>query len=148
VQVTAPAGISLSAGTLSRAQLAQVAKLAATDQHVRAHELAHLAAAGPYARGGPSYTMQIGPDGQAYAVAGEVSLDVSPVPGDPQATIQKAETIRAAANAPSDPSTQDRQVAQAASLMETQAELEIAQEQRSYGQSANPQTGTVLSLLL
>jgi hypothetical protein len=92
-------------------QQAVIAKLAATDTHVRAHEQAHLAAAGRYARGGASYTYTRGPDGQLYAVGGEVGIDTSPVKGDPEATIRKAEVVRAAAEAPSDPSAQDRTVA-------------------------------------
>ena len=74
------------------------------DQEVRLHEQAHLLAAGPYAKGAPSYTYQTGPDGQRYAVGGEVPIDLSPVPGNPQATLQKALTIRRAALAPTDPS--------------------------------------------
>src|SRR5579871_6985549 len=81
------------------AKLATLARLAATDRHVRAHEQAHLAAAGPYAIGGPSYSYAMGPDGHRYAVGGEVSLDTSPDPSDPEATIEKAKVIQAAANA-------------------------------------------------
>jgi hypothetical protein len=118
---------------LSAVQLAVVAQLAATDRHVRAHEQAHLAAAGPYATGGPSYNYTVGPDGMLYAVGGEVSLDVSPDPFDPQATIQKARVIEAAANAPADPSMQDRMVAAQAAQMEQAAEQELAaRDQRAH----------------
>src|SRR5712692_3393491 len=72
------------------ARLAELALLAETDRHVRSHEQAHLAAAGQYARGGPSYQYQTGPDGKQYAIGGEVSIDTSPIPGDPAATAQKA----------------------------------------------------------
>lgn len=34
-----------------------------------------------------------GPDGVKYAVSGEVLIDTSRVPGDPQATLQKAQLI-------------------------------------------------------
>jgi hypothetical protein len=51
--------------------------------------------------------------------------------GDPAATIQKARVIEAAANAPSDPSSQDRAVAAAAAAMEQAAELELAKSQQS-----------------
>jgi hypothetical protein len=59
-------------------------ELRARDAAVRVHEQAHLAAAGPYANGGPTFELQTGPDGRQYAVGGEVSIDSSPVPGGSQ----------------------------------------------------------------
>jgi hypothetical protein len=116
---------------LTAQQKALVAKLVATDEHVRAHEQAHLAAAGGYATSGASFTYERGPDGEMYAVGGEVSIDASPIPGDPQATIRKAETVREAALAPVDPSDQDRAVASAASQMEVTAQRELDRMQAS-----------------
>ncbi len=109
---------------LSDKAKAIVRSLQARDQEVHAHEQAHLAAAGGLATGGASYTYQKGPDGVDYAVGGEVSIDVS-AGRTPQETIARAETIRAAALAPSDPSGQDRAVAAAASQMEQQARAEL-----------------------
>lgn len=108
-----------------------ITQLKARDREVRAHEMAHLAAAGQYARG-LSYTYQTGPDGKQYAVGGEVGIDTSPVPGDPQATIDKALVIQRAALAPAEPSAQDRRVAQEASQMMAQASIEL-REQRQEG---------------
>lgn len=122
---------------LSPEEQQQVEELKQRDTEVRAHEQAHLAAAGPHARGGPTYTYQRGPDGQQYAIGGEVQIDTSPVDGDPAATIQKARQIRAAASAPSEPSSQDRQVAAAAAQMESQSRAELQQQQEvSGGQAA------------
>ena len=104
-----------------------IAELKKTDSHVRAHEQAHLAAAGGLAMSGASFTYQRGPDGQQYAVGGEVSIDVSPGK-TPQETINKAERIKAAALAPSDPSAQDRAVAGSAAQMEVQAQQQLTQE--------------------
>ncbi len=109
-------------------QQAEIAKLRARDREVRAHEQAHAAAAGGLAKGGPSFTYQRGPDGKQYATGGEVNIDVSPVEGDPEATIQKARQIRAAALAPADPSSQDRAVAASASALEAQARQEIREK--------------------
>jgi hypothetical protein len=109
----------------------QVDKLKARDQQVRAHEAAHMAAGGSLVRGGASYTYQTGPDGKRYAVGGEVSLDASPVPDNPRATIAKAERIRAAALAPAEPSGQDRAVAAKAAVMAAQAATELAQQKPS-----------------
>ena len=119
---------------LSDEQRQQLLELQARDREVRQHEQAHLAAAGPYAKGGPKYTYQKGPDGQQYAVGGEVSIDSSPVEGDPAATIAKARIVRQAATAPADPSSQDRAVAAAASKMEAEARRELRrQEQEEQG---------------
>ncbi|MCC6587286.1 MAG: hypothetical protein IT168_11390 [Bryobacterales bacterium] len=106
-------------------QLQQLEKLKKIDRDVHAHEQAHLAAAGAYATGGASFQYTTGPDGQRYAVAGEVPIDTSPVPGDPEATIRKARVIQAAASAPADPSSQDRAVAAAAAQMESRAQMDI-----------------------
>jgi len=103
-------------------------ELAARDREVRAHEQAHAAVAGQYA-GSTTYTFVRGPDGVSYAVGGEVSIDTSPVPGDPEATIRKAQQISRAANAPADPSGQDRSVAAQAAQMEQAARIELREVQ-------------------
>lgn len=109
-------------------QQAELQELKARDREVRAHEAAHAAAAGSVATSGPNFTFQRGPDGRQYAIGGEVNIDTSPVPGDPEATIQKAQTIRSAALAPANPSAQDRAVAAQASQLEAQARRELQQE--------------------
>ncbi len=115
-------------------------ELKARDREVRAHEQAHLAAAGPYAKGPPSYEFQTGPDGQPYAVGGEVRIDTSKVAGNPQATLVKAQTIKRAANAPRNPSAEDRQVAAQAAQLEAEARQEI-KEQRTEKQEQTQGTG-------
>ena len=114
---------------LTREEQAQVQKLRDRDREVRAHEQAHIAAGGQYVRGGASFDYQKGPDGRQYAVGGEVSIDASPAE-DPQATIQKARTIKRAALAPAQPSSQDRKVAAKASRMETKARAEMTEEKQ------------------
>jgi hypothetical protein len=100
-------------------------KLKALDQKVRAHEAAHQAA-GAGLVGGASFTYQRGADGRMYAVGGEVSIDTSPVPGDPEATLTKMQQVQAAALAPADPSAQDRAVAAAAAATAAAAQGEAA----------------------
>ncbi|MEW6677865.1 MAG: putative metalloprotease CJM1_0395 family protein [Pseudomonadota bacterium] len=114
-------------------QQAQVQKLKAADQKVRQHEAAHQSA-GAGLTGGATYQYVRGPDGRQYAVAGEVSINTSPA-GTPEATLVKARQIRAAALAPADPSPQDRAVAAAASLMESQARAEISRKREEDQQS-------------
>ena len=91
----------------SEEELALISSLKSRDAEVNAHERAHAAVGGQHA-GSPSYSYKTGPDGVKYAVSGEVSIDTSRVPGDPQATLQKAQQIKAAALAPAEPSGQDR----------------------------------------
>ncbi|PQO44313.1 putative metalloprotease CJM1_0395 family protein [Blastopirellula marina] len=107
----------------------QVDQLKARDQEVRQHEQAHLGAAGGFAQGGPTFTYQQGPDGQRYAIGGEVQIDTSPVDGDPEATIQKARVIQAAAQAPAEPSAQDKAVAAAAAQLLQSAQQELRERQ-------------------
>jgi len=111
---------------LSDQQKAEVARLKARDTEVKQHEQAHVAAGGGVVRGGPTYEYQTGPDGKQYAVGGEVSIDTSPVKGNPQATIAKMESVKRAALAPADPSGQDRSVAAQAAQEEGVAQQELA----------------------
>jgi hypothetical protein len=123
---------------------ALIRQLAQTDQKVRTHEQAHIAAAGRYAKSGASFQYQQGPDGQLYAVAGEVSIDTSAVPGDPRATLQKAKTIRNAALAPADPSSQDRAVAAASDALAAQAQIEIAASRQTSPYAQASPKGTLV----
>ncbi|QJQ96956.1 hypothetical protein HIO72_01350 [Halomonas sp. PA5] len=112
---------------LTPEELDYLERLKVTDRAVRQHEMAHQIAGGHYS-GGASYEYEIGPDGKRYAVAGEVSIDYGPVSGDPQATIDKMQTVIAAALAPADPSTQDRKVAAQARQVMISARLELEQQ--------------------
>lgn len=105
----------------------EIEQLAARDREVRAHERAHASVGGQHT-GAPQYTFQRGPDGVSYAVAGEVSVNLSAVPNNPEATLRKAEQVQAAALAPANPSSQDRQIAARAARMAEQARVEIRQE--------------------
>jgi hypothetical protein len=101
--------------------------LADTDRRVRAHEAAHLAASGGLAQGGASFSTVRGPDGRMYAVGGEVSIDVSRG-RTPEETIARAQTVRRAALAPADPSSQDYRVAAQAAQMQAEAQRELARQ--------------------
>lgn len=116
---------------LSEEEQEQVDELKARDTEVRQHEQAHLAAAGEHAIGAPSFEYQTGPDGNKYAIGGEVQIDTSPIEGDPEATIQKMQTIIAAAQAPAEPSGQDRSVASQARAALAEARAELAEQQQA-----------------
>ena len=109
-------------------ELRHLQNLQQTDKAVRAHEAAHLAAAGTLARGGANFSYQTGPDGQRYAVSGDVQVDMSSIQGDPQATLAKGEQIRRAALAPAQPSGQDIAVAANAAQMAAEARIELIQQ--------------------
>lgn len=112
---------------LSAEQQRIVDKLAQRDKEVRAHEQAHLSAAGGLATSGASYTYETGPDGRRYAVGGEVSIDVSPG-RNPEDTLARAQQIQAAALAPAEPSGADRQIAAQAARMAATARIELARQ--------------------
>lgn len=114
------------AGQLSEEEQKVIRELEARDTEVRAHEAAHASAAGGLG-GSASFSYTTGPDGRQYAVGGEVPIDMSSG-STPQETISRAQTIRAAALAPADPSGQDYAVAAAASQMESDARVEVARQ--------------------
>jgi hypothetical protein len=122
---------------LDEKQLEQLKQLAARDREVRAHEQAHKAVAGSYA-GAITYEYEKGPDGNRYAVAGEVAIDTAPE-SSPEATLIKARIIQQAANAPAEPSEQDRAVAAHAAQMEQEALQLLAQQRHSSDTRANAQ---------
>jgi len=122
----------------------QIDKLAAVDRSVRAHEQAHSSVAGRYA-GSTTYSFVRGPDGISYAVGGEVSIDTSSIPNDPEATIRKAQQIRMAANAPADPSSQDRRVASQAASLENEARAQLATQRASEVQQGQQQSDNKIS---
>ena len=117
---TAPDG-----SRLTQEELKLVEDLKTADQEVRQHEMAHLAAGGSLVTSGAQYTYKTGPDGQKYAVAGEVGIDTSPVPGDPRATMEKMQQIKRAAMAPASPSAQDLKVAAKATATAAEAAGEL-----------------------
>lgn len=121
----ASGGVVGAAPGLSEADLKVVSELRARDRVVRAHEMAHMAAGAGIVTRGASFSYQTGPDGQRYAVGGEVGINTSPG-RTPEETLTKADRIRAAALAPADPSSQDLRVAAEATQMAAEARQELA----------------------
>ena len=113
---------------LSEEEKRIVRELKRKDAEVRRHERAHAAAAGPYASP-PNYKYVRGPDGNLYAIDGEVKIDANPE-SSPEGTIQKMEIIIRAAMAPANPSPQDRAVAAKARQHMLEAERELQQKKR------------------
>ncbi len=105
-------------------ELKEIQQLKKRDTEVRAHEQAHLSAAGQYAAGGASFSYKTGPNGQRYAVGGEVPIDMSKE-ATPEETLIKMSAIQRAALAPASPSSADRRIAAQASLKESQARSEL-----------------------
>lgn len=138
-EVTARADKVPGVGEIDRAELAQIRNLKNRDREVRQHERAHASAAAGVAHSAPSYTYTRGPDGQLYAIGGEVQIDTAPVAGDAQATLTKAKQIQRAALAPVEPSAPDRAVAAKAAAMAAAARAELQQE-RTADTADDPQS--------
>lgn len=124
--------------TLNAQQQQVVRQLQSVDRDVRAHEAAHQAAGAGYT-GGASFTYTRGPDGKQYATGGEVPVDSSSVPNNPQATIDKLQVVVRAALAPADPSSQDRSVAADAQARINEARQQLVSAQQSDAQKSDGQ---------
>jgi hypothetical protein len=111
---------------------AQVRKMAERDREVKAHEQAHVGASGGLA-GSPQYSYQTGPDGQQYAVGGQVSISRGGSSNTDQA-ISEAEAVKRGATAPAQPSSQDLAVA-------ARAEADIQQLKAKKTQEKQEETG-------
>jgi hypothetical protein len=101
------------------------ARLREHSHSVRLHEQAHMAALGGHAAGAVQYTENRAPDGSSYITGGRIKVDLSPVPGDPKATLRKARTIQRAALAPGDSSPADMATAAKAYRLQMEAMREI-----------------------
>lgn len=110
---------------LSDAEQKEVEQLRRRDQEVKNHERAHASAGGPHA-GAPQYEYETGPNGSRYAINGEVSIDLSVIANNPQATIDKMKQVYRAALAPQEPSSQDRSIASEAQQSMNTARTELA----------------------
>lgn len=106
-----------------KAEQKEIELLRQRDQEVKIHERAHATIGGQYASA-PTYTYETGPDDRRYATDGEVNIDLTPIPNDPEATIDKMQQVYRAALAPTQPSTQDRIVAAEARQTITAAKIE------------------------
>lgn len=121
---------------LSPEQEQEIAELKARDAEVRAHEQAHIAASGGTTTSAPSFDYQKGPDGEKYAIGGEVSISF--VQGnDPAVNLANAEAMKASALAPVDPSGQDLAVARSADKMIEEAKKELAEQKEEKADSTN-----------
>ncbi|MGI2169870.1 putative metalloprotease CJM1_0395 family protein [Shewanella sp. MF05960] len=116
---------------IDQAEAQQISELSKRDIEVKTHEQAHAAVGGSFAQS-PSYEYEKGPDGRRYAVDGEVSIDVAPISGDPQATLSKMQKVYAAAMAPVQPSMADiRVAAQAVQYMNEAKQALVVERQQS-----------------
>jgi hypothetical protein len=142
--VSAGSGPAASSGasdadseTLSDEEQLEVDEMKRRDREVRTHEQAHKASGGAHA-GSIRLSFQMGPDGKRYAVEGSVPIDVSPVAGDPAATLRKMEVVSRAANAPASPSGADRAVAAQAQRAMQQARAQLAAERYAQARELVP----------
>ncbi len=111
---------------LDEKEKAELERLKDRDKEVKRHEEAHKRAAAGLLSVGPTYEYQVGPDGEKYAVSGDVQIDIAEVKGNPEATLKKAQQIKRAALAPEKPSAQDKKIAAKAVEMELKARRELS----------------------
>ena len=121
----------------------QVRELENIQREVIAHEQAHKAAAGEFG-GGISYTYTEGPDGKRYITGGEVPIKLRQG-ATPEETLRNMQQVQAAANAPADPSGQDRQVAAKAAAIASRARSEILHDESEHENAESGLTATVAS---
>ena len=112
----------------------QVDELKKIEREVIAHEAAHQAAAGEFG-GGVSYSYTQGPDGKSYITGGEVPIRLKQG-STPEETLRNMQQVQQAANAPSDPSGQDRKVAAKAAAIAAKARAQIARDDEPASQDA------------
>ncbi|WP_417606000.1 putative metalloprotease CJM1_0395 family protein [Oceanimonas baumannii] len=122
---------------MTEAEMLELNDLKLRDQEVRTHEQQHAAMGGQHT-GAPNYEFETGPDGKQYAVEGHVQVDMSPVPDDPEATIEKMQQVKAAALAPAEPSQADRSAAAQADQLITEARAELREQQGETSQADKP----------
>jgi len=137
---TAEATVMPGEKQLDAEQKEELADLKKTDQEVKAHEQAHMAAGAGLVMGGANYQYQRGPDGKMYAVGGEVKIDTSRE-NDPKDTVNKMQQVKRAAMAPAQPSGQDRSVAARASQIEAEARTELLREKAEEPKQDDPTDG-------
>ena len=111
---------------LSSEEQKEIERLERRDREVRSHEQAHARVGGAHVRGGVQLSYETGPDGERYAVDGEVNIDLSPA-ATPQQTASKMRQVRSAALAPANPSGADRAVASLAARRELDARAQAAE---------------------
>ncbi len=87
-----------------------LSKLQATDIGVRTHEAQHFFVGAGLTQGTPEYDYARGPDGNFYAVGGQVNLSTTGS-SDPEIAARESDTLARAATAPGDTSAQDISVA-------------------------------------
>ena len=114
-----------ASGTLAPAAFETTDEARLLDTSVRSHERTHQLALGPYAASGVQLTTRRGADGESIAVGGRIKADLSSVPGDPRATLRKANAVRRAALAVGSPSAADMRVAAEAYRLARRASEEI-----------------------
>ncbi|MCC4265822.1 hypothetical protein LL240_15370 [Oceanimonas baumannii] len=122
---------------MTEAEVLELNDLKLRDQEVRTHEQQHAAVGGQHT-GAPNYEFETGPDGKQYAVEGHVQVDMSPVPDDPEATIDKMQQVKAAALAPAEPSQADRSAAAQADQLITEARAELREQQGGTSKADQP----------
>ena len=100
-------------------------QLELSQTQIQRHVESHLAVTVTTQHSSPPNYQYSSLDGELYVVSDDVVFDTSSEPNDPQATLEKAQLIRMASMAPTDPTPQDRKASQQAIMMAAQEKSEI-----------------------
>jgi hypothetical protein len=117
--------ISPMIGDMTLEQANELKRIQGKADKVVSHEGAHAMVGGTLMLGGPAFQYELGPDGEVYEASGQSRIDMSPLAGNPQATIFKMQHVKRAAMAPLNPSGADRVVASQADQIENQARNQL-----------------------
>lgn len=123
-----------------------MAKLKETDAEVKAHEQAHKSATGGLRTSVANYETEKGPDGREYAVAGEVGISFTEGT-DAKKNLENAQTLKRAALAPSEPSAQDRAIAQKADSLIRKYKQEIARDSKKTNEESKTENDDKKSII-
>ena len=108
-----------------RAEARELREIAFRSDNVRRRVWQQALVAGPLVKGQPNYDYMIAADEKMYVRSASVSIDNSPVSGDPEATIQKARKVRNAYMGVAMPNTADYKAASSAVTMGINARREL-----------------------
>jgi|GEM_PF-6044188 len=120
--------MSLLRKAYERAEATELRQIAFKSDNVKRRVWQQALIAGPLVRGTPDYDYLIASDEKLYVQSGRISIDSSPVAGDPEATLQKARRLRNAYMGVPMPQTADHLAAGSAINMGINARKELISE--------------------
>jgi hypothetical protein len=114
--------------SLSEEEKERLEELRRRQNRIKRRHRTQAQVASKYTEGGPQYIYKRGPDGEMYAVKGEVEYDTTRE-DSPEQTIEKMKAIKKAVRATPEPTLEDKRVANEASQKLEEAKRKLRQQQ-------------------